>query len=369
MPRIKAHAAEELAAQAGVSADAAAKVLAYLSLIETGPGESDLTYGGLVRRSVDAMRQHRASCRTSIAGESVPPAFPAHVQIQTIGGCNAACVMCAMSSPEIRRLQRGRMERELFERIVSECADADECVEIALYLQNEPLLDDELADKVRFVKDRSNGRIAVRIVTNGSLLTADCSERLIAAGLDAISVSLNAHTAATYTEVMGGLSFETTSRNIEELLARAPAPLLVTLTFMVTSVNRHEIEDALGYWSGRGVLCGAYAINTQAGAVADFDRLNVAESRAAKECFMPIESSSILSNGDVLLCCTDWRRESVAGSLRTQSLRQVWHGPALAGTRRDAIDGTLSHRICEQCLGQSRLPENLMFEDADSRHG
>ena len=30
---------------------------------------------------------------------------------------------------------------------------------------------------------------------------------------------------------------------------------------------------------------------------------------------MPLESSAILCSGDVLLCCTDWRRASVSGSL------------------------------------------------------
>ena len=354
-----------LAAASGVSLDDARKVVEYLAL--SSGGESETSYGELLDRSIAALRAARDAHLAAMTVSHVPPDFPSHVQIQTIGGCNAACVMCSMSIPEIRRLQRGTMSNELFERLATECAAHDECEELALYLQNEPLLDRELASRIRFAKDVSDGRLMTRIVTNGSLLTGACSRDLISAGLDRIAISVNANSSAVYEAVMGGLSYERTIRNIESLLAIAPSSLFVSLTFMVTSINEHEIADAIEYWSKRGVLCGAFGINTQGGTLQTYGAVRGASpAPSVRECYLPIESMVILCNGDVLLCCTDWSRKSVVGSVANASLAEAWHTPELAALRRDALRERFSHEICSTCIGQTRMRQNLLFDGSRS---
>lgn len=361
----------EIARAANVSQGDVAKILDYLGRMPAGPpGEGEPSpdsYGTLLRGSIARLQESREAYRAELDAEHVPPLFPSQVQLQTIAGCNASCVMCAMSVPAIRRQQRGRMSDELFARIVSECASRPECEEIALYLQNEPLLDQALARRVREVKEASGGRIAVRIVTNGSLLSPARAKELIDAGLDRIAVSLNAFTPQTYRTVMGGLDYDTTKRNIEALLACAPAHLLVTLTFMVTTVNRHEIEEAVDYWSARGVLCGAYEINTMAGTVQDFDVLHVGAGRQRKECYLPLEALPILNDGSALLCCTDWSRASIAGNARDESLADIWNGPLLSMHRRNALRERFDHPICQRCLGQTRVAESLMYDGTPVR--
>lgn len=361
----------DLSRSTGVAAADVAKVLDYLGLSGVsglqGP-TAEMTYGDLVAASLSALRQTRTDYLRSPPAARVPPSFPAHVQIQTIAGCNAACVMCAMSSRPIRRLQHGRMSDELFAKIVDECAAHEACEEIALYLQNEPLLDADLERKVATIKRRSANRLRVKIVTNGSLLFEERIDGLLAAGLDAIAISLNAFTAETYRRVMVGLELEPTLENVELLLERAPANVLVTLTFMVTTLNEPEIEGAIEYWSARGVLCGAYGINTHAGDAPDYDALRTASTiERAKECFLPLDSMPILASGDVLLCCTDWGRRSIFGSVASARLEDVWHTEAVSRFRRDAIHARLSHPICGKCLGQTRVIENLLHEGGPGR--
>lgn len=356
---------QRLAARSGVPLDDVRKVLEYLGL--PGGGVEAETYGELLDRSIDALRQSRERHRAGLTGQRVPPEFPSHVQIQTIGGCNAACVMCSMSIPEIRRMQTGRMSEALFHRLVSECAAREECEELALYLQNEPLLDRELPARIRLVKELSGGRLMTRIVTNGSLLTAAACDALLDAGLDRIAISVNANSPGVYEEVMGGLRFERTVANIETLLAKAPPSLFVTLTFMVTSGNEHEIAEAVAYWSSRGVLCGAYGINTQGGTLTSFDTVRgSAAPPQTRECYLPLESMAILCSGEVLLCCTDWSRVSVVGSVAGATIHEVWHSPALAGLRREAILDRFPHEVCRTCIGQTRVRHNLLYGDGSA---
>lgn len=358
---------QRIARATGVSAVSVAKILEEVTSLEDS-GTLDLseylTYGDLLKATIRALKADRIRYQAEDLSAIVPPEFPGHVQVQTIGGCNAACPMCAMSSPLIRQSQKGKMPLDLFIKIIDECSAQEHCQEIALYLQNEPLLDPELALKVRLTKDRSRQRLSTRIVTNGYLLDPNRIEELLDAGIDVISISLNAFTAQTYAKVMPGLEFARTLKNVEHLLERKGPELMVTLTFMVTAANEHEIKEAIAYWSQRGVLCGAYGIGTMSGAVPNFVSIRAKSAPAVqqKECYMPLESISILTNGDVLLCCTDWARESISGNISHQSLHDIWHSESVATFRREAILDKFEHKICKKCLGQTRVPANLMFE-------
>lgn len=323
---------------------------------------SSLTYRELVAQSIDHLEDLRRRYRAVEKDDQVPPDFPTHVQIQTLGGCNAACGMCPMSVPGYRRMQRGRMPWALFEKIIDECARQEACRVISPYLQNEPLLDREMAGRIRLIKARSHGRLAARIVTNGSLLTPARAEELLETGIDAISISLNAHTKEIYERVMPGLAFQTVRANIETLLDRDLSRTLLTLTFMVTALNEHEIPGAIDYWSGRGVLCGAYGLGTMGGTAEGFERLRTSGTKArSKECFVPLEATAILASGDMLLCCTDWARSAVYGNVAEQDIWSIWHSPRLSAVRRRAIYGVFEEAVCKQCLGQTKTLENLMY--------
>jgi len=325
------------------------------------------TYGDVLDQSWRLLTQQRDRLRSLSDLDHVPPRFPTHIQIQTIAGCNASCAMCPMSRRDVRKHQKGRMRQELFEKIVKEAAAHEDCAAISPYLQNEPLLDENLADRVRDIKTLSDGRLSARIVTNGFLLDERRTDGLLDAGIDVISISLNAHRADTYRATMGGLELETTLENIERLLARKLPNVLVVLTFMVTSLNEKEIEEAVAYWSARGVMCGAYGVGTMGGEVANFSDLQRDEPARDWDCFVPLEAVSILSSGDVLLCCSDWSRATTFDNVANTSVYDIWHSAPAAELRRDAIAGRFEHPVCKKCLGQTKNPSNLIFEGGPAR--
>ena len=237
----------------------------------------------------------------------------------------------------MRKVQKGAMEPALFRKIVREAASYDDCKIVSPYLQNEPLLDKHLESRIREIKDFSDGRLSARIVTNGYLLNAYRFESLVEAGLDVISISINAHNSATYETVMGGLEFETTLKNLEHIANNRPSQVMVIVTFMVTSDNEHEVEEGIRYWSSKGLLCGAFGIGTMTGNVDNFEELKPAGAPVwEKECFVPMEATAIRSDGRLLLCCSDWASASTFGSIAEQSIFEIWNS---------ARNGPVSNRM------------------------
>ena len=356
----------EISSKSGVPRENVKRILDYLSpwmnKDSNDFSKQIYTYRDLLRYSIQLAKDQRTELQKTGLSNFVPPTFPSHVQIQTVGGCNASCSMCPMQDEKIHRLQRGHMKPDLFIKVIDECVQYKDCEDISLYVQNEPLLDPKLAERVQIVKERSAGRLNVRIVTNGNILTPKRLDELLEAGIDEITVSLNAYTKSTYEKVMG-LDFETTMSNVESLLEKAPPGLLVTITFVVLSENEHEIEEAIDYWSGRGVMCGAFGINTGSGRVTAYHRTRSTSVPGwKKECYLPLVSTVILTNGDMMLCSTDWERKSVCGNINTNSIYERWHSMPLVEIRGKAIFEQFDHKFCHECLGQSRVEANLMYE-------
>ena len=82
------------------------------------------------------------------------PPFPSVIQIQTVNNCNGSCFMCPNSKIKNKKVEV--MSDKLFKKIISEIvSEAKSKTMIFMYLQNEPLIDENLFKKIRLIKDQS----------------------------------------------------------------------------------------------------------------------------------------------------------------------------------------------------------------------
>jgi radical SAM protein with 4Fe4S-binding SPASM domain len=353
--------ARELSAKTNVPVSSVLHVIEAINKSKECPDAKPLSlppYESFLAEAENYYALRRANLLMGQDGK-IPPEFPEHIQIQTIAGCNASCVICSMSQPETKRLQHGVMTPSVFTKILKECSDFLNCTDISFYLQNEPLLDCKLEDRIREAKDISGGRLRSKITSNAVALSPKRIDSLINCGLDSLSISLNANSSGVYREIMGIDAFSAVMANINYLLDAAPKHMTVALTFIVSTINRHEIKAALDYWRSRGVLCAAFGINSQGGALHNYEQLKPADApERRKECAIPLTSIGILADGSVLLCCTDWRRESIVGNVRDSSLYDIWHSQKVSRFRSNALANLLDHPICQRCDGPTRALAN-----------
>lgn len=285
------------------------------------------------------------------------PSFPQLIQVQTQYGCNARCTFCPMGREENQI--RGRMDDAMFARVVDQAVEGGVKV-LSPYLQNDPLVDREIDQRVAYVVERRQGRRfpKTKLITNGALLTEDRGHALIRSGLDYIVFSVHGIDAAVYDDVMQGPRFETTLRNVETFI-RVKRELGVRHPNVeVWAVRTREVEEQLPevkrFWQDRGVRFKARALDNRAHPeITDNTEMGVDEVawRYADHCTIPFWRAWVLWNGDVVLCCVDWERRHVFGNIKDSSLREIWNGPEYRAYRQRMRTGDVAGTLCENCQG------------------
>lgn len=132
-----------------------------------------------------------------MAAVAAPP-LPRELQVEVTGACNLRCRMCLVRyAPAVGR-REGALAYEDFLELVD---GLPELRRLTLQGLGEPLLSPHLLDMVRHAARRG---IEVGFNSNGTLLARPTAERLVAAGLGWLHVSLDGATASTYEEVRHG---------------------------------------------------------------------------------------------------------------------------------------------------------------------
>ncbi len=284
------------------------------------------------------------SPRSDMAGAP----FPRLVQLQTINACNAACVMCPY--PVFKNVfPRGRMDDALFDKLVDELARHPELSTFIPMLQNEPMLDTKLFERIGRFKRATNGRVAVELVTNGSFLTEENVARMAESGLDLLDISLDALGKETFERVRVGLDYDRVMSGVERVIAARIPGLEIFVRLVKVRDNVQEVKSFARHWRARGIPVFIYAANNRAGSLAEFDAAvklpdkavplhHRAGRRLARawlgHCPAPFASTAILHNGDVLLCTHDWARAETLGNVRDATLAEIWNGDRMREIRR-----------------------------------
>jgi radical SAM protein with 4Fe4S-binding SPASM domain len=288
---------------------------------------------------------------------------PPIVQIQTKSGCNGECVICPQK--KIRNMfPETEMSGELFHRIIEQCAVEKNLRGVGFVLQNEPLTDPGIFDKIRLFRDRVSHPAMTFLVTNGILLTRDAVPALFRSGLDAVHITCNGYGREDYEAINRGKSWETFKENLDYFLAQDLSRIAVMLSFVRHRLYQKELAGAVSYWRSRGFRSFIHGINNRGGLVDDYEtyarplsqesfpiRLRkMVVKKALRCCPYPFLQMSILAEGKVLICTHDWARRMIIGDLSRETIRGVWNGPAMREIRLKHLSGRAKEiPSCEKC--------------------
>lgn len=288
-----------------------------------------------------------ANARYSPAHDMAASPFPRWIQFQTINACQASCRMCPY--PVYKDVfARGRMDDALFEKIVAEVAARSDVDTLIPMLQNEPFLDKRLFDKVARIKAATSGRVRVELVTNGAFLTDETIARVRESGVDVLDVSLDAVSREVYRRVRVGLDFDAVIAGVERLIAADLPSTKVFVRLVRVRDNAREVTAFARQWRARGVPVFIYTAHDRAGSVEKFDDalripegeltwLQRMERRASRlymrHCPIPFAMTSILHDGQMLMCVHDWGRKVVVGNVRDATIAELWNGPRMREIR------------------------------------
>jgi len=280
------------------------------------------------------------------------PDFPKTVVIETQSGCNASCVFCSYTRLK-DKLPRGRMSNADFEKIAAGCAGR--AVErFILCLDNEPLLDNSLAEKFALLKKYCPAAVR-NLTTNGSLLTPGRVEELLGGLLvNEVFLSINGVSREVYEKSMG-LSYEKVMGHLAHFCQwlRAHPGIKKQVRVRVNTVRTQLVAPELPAlkkrWKMEGFEVHVIDLDNR-GAQVDGRNLRSEKWRPFTSCRRPFHTMVLTWEGQALLCCVDYQRSIKLGNLHEQSLYEIWNGPRATQLRRDYLARRFKHLpICATC--------------------
>ncbi len=265
------------------------------------------------------------------------PSFPRTIQIQTFTGCNADCIFCPYGVTYGTQ-PKGKMTRELFRKIIDEAAGHG-VRRISPYLMNEPLMDRDLFDKIRYINE-TIPECRVVVTSNGHFLTPPVVDKILdmGEGIHELYISFQGIDKESYEKTMrGNMNFDRTLANVDHFLETQGRRNLQRPKLWITMVDTAVIDARRGvaYWRSRGVASKYTTLENRGGNIKDAE--NFSRTRAMSyymTCTRLFKQAYIMFNGDLVLCCVDYSREQVLGNITDSSISDVWNGRVARDIRR-----------------------------------
>lgn len=279
------------------------------------------------------------------------------LHLETTGFCNGACHFCIYRSKENEAQPKGFMPWDLFTKIIDEAATIPQIDSIAWSGLAEPLTDPKLIERVAYAK---NARFSwfQEMYTNGVFLTPEKFDALREAGMDHVSISLNAVNQEQHEKIMGIKGkFQTVCDNADYARTHTVSPTdperkCNIQVKAVINGDQFTMDDHfwfLARWGtakdGKGHGQAVTEMNwaDQNRTIREFDPNSCCRLRA-------LGQLSVHWDGRVNLCCLDPMGKYPWGDLKTQTIREIYNAPAYVQFREDHFnDQAAKHPMCAVC--------------------
>lgn len=274
--------------------------------------------------------------------------LPLRLWVETSSACNLRCAMCPnkfMSASE-----KGLMTMDLFRKIVDEARGF--ASDINLHHRGEPLLNPALFDMIAYARDAG---LRTRFHSNGALLDAVKADKLLQARPDLVSFSVDGFGKEAYERVRVGAAFETTLDNITGFLKlrrerglRRPYVVVEKIMFKndPCPASEAEVRATTRRFEEAGV-----------DEIIEKEEYVWAEEGAPEPdmppgnmvCTFPWYAMVICWDGTVTPCPQDFHAKLNLGSVKQDSIADVWNGPAYRDLRRRLAADLNSLALCRKC--------------------
>lgn len=259
----------------------------------------------------------------SFVHSDVPPSL----QLEPTNICNASCICCSTRNSQRKK---GFMSVQLFRSIIDQAAEIG-VKRIHLYLHGEPLLHPQIAEMIRYIKEK---KLVVHLTTNGMHLDPKKITTLLGTGLtmaDHLMFSVLGNSAEVHEQVMPGVNHKRVVNNIFNLVElrqgkKMNGPIVETI-FYTMPENEHEQRAFLDFWLGK--VDHVRVVGKISNFFAKYHTSDNKQYSRQHTCSNLWERMTIYWNGDVTICCADVNGEYTLGNLQNKSIRELWTCPKM----------------------------------------
>ena len=270
------------------------------------------------------------------------PFFPLFLDLEATSMCNLKCPYCVQTIDP--NFVRGFMEWDLYARIIDEAADHG-CFGVKYHTigRGEPLLHKKLPEMVAYAKGK--GMVDVYVNTNATLLTPELSRKLLDAGLDRISFSIDGYSKEFYEKNRVGANFADVLKNVTKFwLLREENNYPTRIRIQTVELPGLDLGKYASMW---GPICDEVAVI----AYKEMSHQVYGLKGEGWACPQLWQRMSVLFDGTILPCNhLDREKFHTFGNVKEKRLFDVWHGEEMTYMRDRHMEGG-SHLVgaCDGC--------------------
>lgn len=270
--------------------------------------------------------------------------YPLLVDLELSTACNLKCPMCYTTTREFKaKSMKKFMDYDLFRKIIDEIAGKVPAVRLSL--RGEPTLHPRFLDCITYAKEKGIGEVSA--LTNGSKLTKGFFTRMMKAGLDWLTISVDG-LGRKYEDIRKPLKFKDTLQKIKDIKAIKEANKTDKPVIKLQSVWPAIRNDPQSFYDIFSSYTDLIAFNPL------IDYLSRDKNIAHESdfiCPQHYQRLTISSDGKVLMCANDENGSVIVGDASRESIYKIWHGEELNKIRlaHKQKQGFMNFIVCKKC--------------------
>ncbi|MEW6673301.1 MAG: radical SAM/SPASM domain-containing protein [Thermodesulfobacteriota bacterium] len=293
-----------------------------------------------------------------------------NLQIQTISACNAACVFCPYQE-SWHKSHPGIMTDKMYQTIIDETSRY-RIGKFCPYLENEPLLDPRLFDRIEYARSRLNFSL-LEISTNAFLLNQtkiDHFSRILPGSSHEIWISFHGIDKESFKSIMG-LDFDICRENVLALIEKSQDND-IRIVIRGAGFARRKRENYPAWFNRKQYFkfwrsefknhhfkklpeVRFFTYHDRAGQIKRNEinfSTTVRSSLKGFYCHRVDQWLHFLYTGELILCCMDYHRTTVFGDMRTKSLSAILGSDEFISLAEQVTGLTPSadEFLCKKCI-------------------
>jgi len=250
--------------------------------------------------------------------------FPIAIEIETVNKCNNTCSFCPVNIHNDTR-NFTQMNDQLIHKIADELQAVNYKGLLALFSNNEPLIDKRLAFFCKVFREKLPAA-HIYLYTNGLLLNYDSYIRLFEFGLDELVID-------NYDD--GLKLIDPVRKTMEEI--KVSSHKSINIFKGKTKILLRKINEILTNRAGLSPN-------------KDTEHFDFYKIYHHHSCVLPFIQLVIRPDGKISKCCQDASGVETLGNINNDSIYDIWNGEGYKILRDNLLKkGRLAEKLCNQC--------------------
>jgi radical SAM protein with 4Fe4S-binding SPASM domain len=290
-------------------------------------------------------------------------ALPVEYIVETTAKCNLYCPMCPR---ETHKQPKEDMDDVTFTRLVESASHSAE--HMMLIGLGEPLLDPKIFDRIEFCHRH---KVFTLLSTNGTLLDAAATERLLDSNLEHITLSFDGSTKESFEFYRKGAKFEKVRDNFVRFARRKHerrSPLQIVVQMVRMERNWDEVDAFARFWKA---VPGVDEVRIKAD---ETDLMRPDAAHAPQDWQHPCHylwrgAMYVKHNGDVYPCCQSYNLGGApVGNIVASGMPEIFNSPSIVAMRQAHVRGRAADiPVCATC--RTAIPHPLLVAGSLLFHG